>query len=247
MNYVEFYPGDYMRDTAHLSLTEHGAYVLLLLHYYATEKPLPNDNPTLFRIARSMGETEKAAVIAVADEFFPVDPIDGLRHSARADRETAKARARVESARENGKKGGRPQKPKNNPTLSNPLTQPITETETGTKAHHTPHAIEEQESKALEQQAARKAGSRFAEFWSAYPVKKGRADAEAKWKARKLDAIADTIIADVKRRLAEDRQWGDGYIPHGSTYVNGRGWEDAIEPRRTGTNAETPDYLVGAI
>lgn len=141
MNYVEFYPGDYMRDTAHLSLAEHGAYVLLLLHYYATEKPLPNDNPTLFRIARSMGEIEKEAVIKVADEFFPIDPTDGLRHSSRADRETAKARARVDSARENGKKGGRPQKPKNNPTLSDPLTQPITQTVTGSKAHHTPHAI----------------------------------------------------------------------------------------------------------
>lgn len=247
MNYVEFYPGDYMRDTAHLSLMEHGAYVLLLLHYYATEKPLPNDNPTLFRIARSMGETEKEAVIRVADEFFPVSSEDGLRHNARADRETSKARTRVESARENGKKGGRPPKPKNNPTLSETETQPTTQTITGSKAHHTPHAIEEQRSKAIEQQTARPSASRFAEFWNVYPVKKGKADAEAKWKARKLDAIADTIIADVKRRLAEDRQWRDGYIPHGSTYVNGRGWEDAIEPGRIGTNAETPDYLLGAI
>ncbi len=111
---------------------------------------------------------------------------------------------------------------------------------------------EGEEKKALEQQAARKIApaktpSRFAEFWSVYPVKKGRADAEAKWKSRKLDAIADTIIADVKRRIAEDRQWRDGYVPHGSTYVNGRGWEDAIEPGRNAANSETPDYLVGAI
>jgi uncharacterized protein YdaU (DUF1376 family) len=247
LNYVEFYPGDYMRDTAHLSLTEHGAYVLLLLHYYATEKPLPNDNPTLFRIARSMGETEKEAVIKVANEFFPIDPTDGLRHSARADRETLKARARVDSARENGRKGGRPPKPKNNPTLSDPVKPNETQTLTGLKAHHTPHAIEEQRSKSLGQQAARKTASRFDEFWSAYPVKKGRADAEAKWKSRKLDVIADTIIADVKRRIAEDRQWRDGYVPHGSTYVNGRGWEDAIEPGRNGAGSETPDYLVGAI
>jgi hypothetical protein len=91
------------------------------------------------------------------------------------------------------------------------------------------------EPKSLEQQAARKTADRFEEFWAAYPVKKGRAEAEAKWKARELDAIADTIIADVKRRIAEDRQWRDGYIPHGSTYVNGRGWEDAVEPVR-GTN-----------
>jgi hypothetical protein len=92
--------------------------------------------------------------------------------------------------------------------------------------------------------------SRFAEFWEAYPVKKGKADAERKWKSAKFDTIADTIIADVKRRLAEDRQWRDGYIPHGSTYVNGRGWEDAIEPPKSGPASrddDLPDFMRGAL
>lgn len=104
--------------------------------------------------------------------------------------------------------------------------------------------------RTLEQRAARKTAERFPEFWTAYPVKKGRAEAEAKWRAKGYDAIADTIIADVKRRIAEDRQWLDGYAPHGSTYVNGRGWEDDIESVRGGGNASpdsTPDYLVGAL
>lgn len=71
--------------------------------------------------------------------------------------------------------------------------------------------------------------ARFAEFWDLYPMKKGRKAAEAKWKARNLDAIADRILADVRTRMAKDRQWLDGFIPHGSTYVNGAGWEDAID------------------
>ena len=75
---------------------------------------------------------------------------------------------------------------------------------------------------------------RFDEFWAEYPVKKGRAEAESKWRARSLDAIADQIIADVRNRKQRDRQWLDGYAPHGSTYVNGRGWEDAIDDRPTG-------------
>ena len=33
------YPGDYGRDTGHLSLIEHGAYRLLLDHCYMTAKP----------------------------------------------------------------------------------------------------------------------------------------------------------------------------------------------------------------
>jgi hypothetical protein len=108
----------------------------------------------------------------------------------------------------------------------------------------------EQGQKPLEQPAARKTADRFDEFWAVYPVTKGRADAEAKWRAKGYDAIADRIIADVRRRKAEDRQWLDGYAPHGSTYVNGRGWEDAIEPRRNGAaapNPDTPDFLVGAV
>lgn len=91
-------------------------------------------------------------------------------------------------------------------------------------------------SKALEQQAARstaKHADRFEEFWASYPVKKGRANALKTWAAKKLDAIADQIIDDVKQRIAADRQWLAGYVPHGSTYINRRGWEDAIEPMRS--------------
>lgn len=76
---------------------------------------------------------------------------------------------------------------------------------------------------------------RFAEFWEAYPEKKGKAEAEKSWRRHGLDAIADQIIADVKARKAGDRQWLEGYVPHGSTYVNQRGWEDAITPPRKGT------------
>lgn len=72
--------------------------------------------------------------------------------------------------------------------------------------------------------------SEFARFWAAYPVKKGRAEAMKKWKAKGCDAIADDIIAHVRRMEAEDDQWKRGFIPHGSTYVNGELWND--EPYR---------------
>ncbi len=81
--------------------------------------------------------------------------------------------------------------------------------------------------KSLGQQAAR-----FDEFWAAYPNRKGKAEALKKWRALSLDAIADRIIADVKARIACDREWISGYVPHGSTYVNGRGWEDEIAAGR---------------
>jgi uncharacterized protein YdaU (DUF1376 family) len=109
MNYWPRYPGDWARDTAHLSLTEQGAYVVLLDTYYATERPLPASIDALCRIARAISDIERDAVQAIADQYFPVCP-DGLRHNARADREIDIALPKIASARLNGRKGGRPPK-----------------------------------------------------------------------------------------------------------------------------------------
>ena len=111
MKFWSRYPGDYSRDTRHLTLTEHGAYTLLLDAYYSTEKPLPAESGALYRICSAFEDFERAAVDRVANEFFPIDPSDGLRHNKRADRDIPKALARIESAIANGRKsGGRPPK-----------------------------------------------------------------------------------------------------------------------------------------
>ena len=41
MNYYERHIGDYLKDTAHLSLLEHGIYGRLLDIYYTREEPIP--------------------------------------------------------------------------------------------------------------------------------------------------------------------------------------------------------------
>src|SRR3954453_2471882 len=110
MNYYERYCGDYQRDTAHLSLAEHGAYTMLLDTYFSVEKPLPTDLASLYRVCRAMTRLEQQAVRAVAEQFFPISKLDGLSNNHRADREIAKARPKIEAARINGRKGGRPSK-----------------------------------------------------------------------------------------------------------------------------------------
>lgn len=81
--------------------------------------------------------------------------------------------------------------------------------------------------------------SRFEEFWDAYPPdrRRDKKAAAAIWKRRQLDARADAIIADVRMRALQDRQWIDGYSPMPSTYLNGDRWEDtlAAPARRTQT------------
>lgn len=105
MNYFELYPGDYLRDTTRLTLVEHGAYLRMLMAYYAEEKPLPSDDAELFVIVSAVTAADRAAVRKVADRFFPI-LADGLRHNLRSDEEIAKAQRRINAARANGKKGG---------------------------------------------------------------------------------------------------------------------------------------------
>ena len=53
--------------------------------------------------------------------------------------------------------------------------------------------------------------TRFPEFWAAYPVKKGRAKALAKWKAKGLDALADKWHISVGKTKFQGL-WGQGEV-----------------------------------
>ena len=106
VNYYNHHIGDYLRDTAHLTLVEHGAYRRMLDLYYASEKALPLDSVWLCRLVRADTDEERAAVAFVLKHFFEKFE-DGWRNK-RADAEIKSSYARAKAARLNGKKGGRP-------------------------------------------------------------------------------------------------------------------------------------------
>lgn len=148
MNYYSFHIGDYLTQTAHLSLIEHGAYRRLLDVYYSTEQPLPVDPRAIHRLVMARSKEEKDAVDAVLSEFF--EQRDDGWHQHRADHEIALC----DKNRDNGKKGGRPRKngnpnetqaePRNNPTetQTKPKQNPDeTQTEPNTKAPITHHPL----------------------------------------------------------------------------------------------------------
>lgn len=84
--------------------------------------------------------------------------------------------------------------------------------------------------RALDQRALN--GAHFARFWSSYPKRIGKKACKAKWKLRKLDGMADAIIADIEKRMTDDRGWRAGFIPNPLTYLNGDRWEDEIQEER---------------
>jgi len=67
--YYRFFPGDYQRDTGDLSMVEHGAYRLLLDHYYMRGN-LPSDRNKLYRLCRAFDDIEREAVEMIVDIFF---------------------------------------------------------------------------------------------------------------------------------------------------------------------------------
>ena len=89
--WMPIYWGDYLRDTAHLSSSEHGAYLLMIGHYWTTGAPLPDDDDKLRRIAR-MERPEWKKAKATISEFF--DIAGGCWRHKRIDVELDQWRAR---------------------------------------------------------------------------------------------------------------------------------------------------------
>lgn len=67
--YMPLFVADYLADTRHLTPAQHGGYLLLIMNYWQTGKPLPNDDARLARIAcmsrRDWGHNRTAIL-----EFF---------------------------------------------------------------------------------------------------------------------------------------------------------------------------------
>lgn len=133
-NWYAFYVGDYLRDTAHLSMVEHGAYRLLLDHYYSTENPLPDDDKQLHRICRAFDKHEQDAIKRVLQLFFVYDEKEGVYKNKKADFEIEKkrgiSRVRSQAAKNKGKKA--PAKAKQLHSKSKAIADTSTSTSTST-------------------------------------------------------------------------------------------------------------------
>lgn len=112
--WMPLYVADYLADTSHLSCLEHGAYLLLIMHYWRNGE-LPADDTKLARIVKCTPKEWGKIRETIADFFT-----EGWKHK-RIDQELAAASAAVERNRVNGRKGGRPRK--ENPEETHRITQ----------------------------------------------------------------------------------------------------------------------------
>ena len=68
MHYYTFNIGDFMKDSAHLTLEEEGIYRRLIDLYYTTEKPISLDIKSVSRSIRARGSED--AIASILEEFF---------------------------------------------------------------------------------------------------------------------------------------------------------------------------------
>lgn len=97
--WMPFYPGDYFRDTRHLSTVQHGAYFLLLLTYWS-RGGLPSDDQQLANIT-GLSLDEWRVHRPILKAFF----YEGWRHK-RIDAELTRTTKKIAQAKEAGQKGG---------------------------------------------------------------------------------------------------------------------------------------------
>jgi uncharacterized protein YdaU (DUF1376 family) len=130
VNFIRLYIGDYMRDTGALTVAEHGAYFLMLLNHYATEKPLPQGRD-LHRLLRAETKAEREAIESVTAKFWAATP-EGLVN-VRAGKEMTRAEHQREVNRTVGKMGGRPKR-----IETEPVSESVSESEPNDNPNQTP-------------------------------------------------------------------------------------------------------------
>lgn len=233
-----FFPGDYARDCAHLTLMEDGVYRRLLDHYYSRGKPLPAEFDRLERISRAVSPDEKLAVVAVAEEFFPISS-DGLRHNHRADREIEARKAYLAEQLRKSLLGVQARQkynpeddprvdpevhPEDNPSLSSSSSSSCTSSST----HPCPTAPPSGVRRSVQDRKDPKYSVGFLTFWEKYPRRIGKGRAWRAWKTHVRAEDITEILAALGWQTESD-DWtreGGRFIPHPATYINGRRWED---------------------
>jgi uncharacterized protein YdaU (DUF1376 family) len=101
--WLAWYPGDYISKTRHLSMGQHGAYMLLLWEYYING-PLLANATGLLNVCCAKSRADRADVDYILVNFFDLE--DGFYHHKRADIEMARRESIREQRRLVGKKGG---------------------------------------------------------------------------------------------------------------------------------------------
>ena len=224
--WMPLYIADYLADTAHLSAAEHGAYLLLIMHYWR-KGGLPDDDAQLARIAR-MSPEEWSKVRPIIEAFF--EP--GWTHK-RIEKELAEVKQRTEA----GRKGGlttqrkrsldaedqatvkRSPKQKSSEPPSDPASTTVIVTVEGERREQGVGGSEDTRGRGCKNDAE------FEQWYGGYPHKVGKAAARKSFFAARSSGVElETLIRARDRYIGTkppDRPWCNP-----ATWLNQERWLD---------------------
>lgn len=223
--WMPLYVADYLADTGHLSATEHGAYLLLIMHYWSNGS-LPTDDVKLARIARLPANEWQEYRDAIA-AFFTAD----WRHTridAELDKFEVKRQARVAAGSRGGtaaaKNRKQVQQTNSNAGSKNAANEYQPEPEPEPSLFLSSAISLEGEEPQREQASGHDRWS-FDEFWKLYPHKVGKHDARRAFdRVKKTRTVRFTeVVAGLLRYAAktDDRPWCNP-----ATWLNQGRWTD---------------------
>jgi len=219
-----------------MTLEEEGAYCRLLWSCWQ-HGSIPSD-PEL--AARLVGKGCSTTVARVVLPMFEIDCGNGRVTHDRLERERAKQAEWKAKSSAGGKKSAEMRQAfKGGSTTVQPPCQPNGNTPSSSPSPSSipiPPPVPNPE----DTPPPRKRGPRaakpplecmeFARFWSEYPKREGKGNAEAAWVKHQCASKIEMILSAVARWRGSEqwtKQMGQ-FIPQPATWINRRGWEDEL-------------------
>lgn len=229
--WMPLYVGDYIADTAHLSAAQHGAYLLLMMHYWQ-KNSLPADDQSLARIAK-MTNAEWRKSRPVLRAFFS----ECWKHKriefelSQAARISAAGRAGGIASGEVRRRRATVERPLNDRTndlatnlqrSTNDQGNDLATKREALQLHSQPQRKEEERKNAREKPRASPA---FDTFWERYPNRIGKdAARKAFEKIEKSGRVSiENLMIGLEKyvRKTDDRPWCNP-----ATWLNQGRWDD---------------------
>jgi uncharacterized protein YdaU (DUF1376 family) len=220
--WMPLYVADYLADTGHLTAAEHGAYMLLIMHYWR-QGSLPTDEQALARIGR-MTPREWSRSRETISAFFDAD----WKHE-RIEEELRRANVKSTRRSQAGTRGGNAKALKNNkPAVANAsellgksLAKPLASSSQSQSEDISLRSISIKEV--------------FEKFWAIYPKRINRKAALAKLEtAVKAGVDPEKILAGAARYAEHVRFTEPQFIKAPDAWLNAGKWDDELpaEPQK---------------
>lgn len=205
-HWFPMYPGDWLASTQHFTTEQHGAYLLLLMHYWSIQGAITSDREELRMVCKLSKHSFDKYFQNIMGKFSLKN--EKYFHK-RMDAEIAKS---VDLYEKRSAAGRASVVSKGGVLLNQPQPQLHIKENTKRKREETKQHKHD-----------------FAVWYDLYPKKVGKAAAEKVWLRDKPEFLL--LITNLENQIAHDKNYGSNkqFCPNPATYLNQKRWNDEIQ------------------